>query len=124
MSRQSVCQNAFFFNDTATTEIYTLSLHDALPIYEFLAIDRVEAARHPLRHPVIAALGKQMPVAARHLLADVDEVVGAQAGVDLEVFQRPEKAVDMVAQLERRALEGPRAEARRVGKELRSRLSP
>src|SRR2546422_1210547 len=28
----------FFFNDTATTEIYTLSLHDALPI------SRVEAA--------------------------------------------------------------------------------
>src|SRR5436190_17585766 len=23
----------FFYNDTATTEIYTLSLHDALPIY-------------------------------------------------------------------------------------------
>src|SRR3712207_8464078 len=27
----------FFFNDTATTEIYTLSLHDALPIYPCLA---------------------------------------------------------------------------------------
>src|SRR6202021_2429129 len=26
------CQVNFFFNDTATTEIYTLSLHDALPI--------------------------------------------------------------------------------------------
>src|SRR2546426_2623456 len=26
----------FFFNDTATTEIYTLSLHDALPIYDDL----------------------------------------------------------------------------------------
>src|SRR5258708_14799349 len=26
----------FFFNDTATTEIYTLSLHDALPIFELL----------------------------------------------------------------------------------------
>src|SRR5260370_32257692 len=25
----------FFFNDTATTEIYTLSLHDALPIFGF-----------------------------------------------------------------------------------------
>src|ERR1022692_3210224 len=25
----------FFFNDTATTEIYTLSLHDALPIYQW-----------------------------------------------------------------------------------------
>src|SRR5436309_16137870 len=24
----------FFFNDTATTEIYTLSLHDALPIFD------------------------------------------------------------------------------------------
>ena len=26
-------EEEFFFNDTATTEIYTLSLHDALPIY-------------------------------------------------------------------------------------------
>src|SRR2546429_6781735 len=37
-----VCANEifFFFNDTATTEIYTLSLHDALPIsfgYQILA---------------------------------------------------------------------------------------
>src|SRR3989442_5045080 len=31
----------FFFNDTATTEIYTLSLHDALPIFfEFLLTRR------------------------------------------------------------------------------------
>src|SRR3712207_9351898 len=30
-----------FFNDTATTEIYTLSLHDALPIY--VALELVEA---------------------------------------------------------------------------------
>src|SRR5258708_28595987 len=44
----------FFFNDTATTEIYTLSLHDALPICEDrrrlrgnmpLAISCVETAR-------------------------------------------------------------------------------
>src|ERR1041384_3693896 len=28
---------AFFFNDTATTEIYTLSLHDALPISSSIA---------------------------------------------------------------------------------------
>src|SRR2546422_11747401 len=28
---RSIC-SLFFFNDTATTEIYTLSLHDALPI--------------------------------------------------------------------------------------------
>src|SRR2546423_11571936 len=29
--RRTICA-VFFFNDTATTEIYTLSLHDALPI--------------------------------------------------------------------------------------------
>src|SRR5258708_37041017 len=28
----------FFFNDTATTEIYTLSLHDALPIYNVIKV--------------------------------------------------------------------------------------
>ena len=30
--------SVFFFNDTATTEIYTLSLHDALPICRFISI--------------------------------------------------------------------------------------
>src|SRR5258708_33230942 len=30
---QAATLNFFFFNDTATTEIYTLSLHDALPIW-------------------------------------------------------------------------------------------
>src|ERR1039457_7501646 len=32
MRRSSHLSRFFFFNDTATTEIYTLSLHDALPI--------------------------------------------------------------------------------------------
>src|SRR2546429_8015883 len=32
----SVCLLFFFFNDTATTEIYTLSLHDALPILDLV----------------------------------------------------------------------------------------
>src|SRR5476651_2772132 len=36
---------SFFFNDTATTEIYTLSLHDALPICHFqFGADAVHAA--------------------------------------------------------------------------------
>src|SRR3712207_7769456 len=30
-------RSVFFFNDTATTEIYTLSLHDALPIFDTVA---------------------------------------------------------------------------------------
>src|SRR2546426_12234960 len=42
----------FFFNDTATTEIYTLSLHDALPIFHpgvalhVLCCDRAVAVLH------------------------------------------------------------------------------
>src|SRR2546430_9918376 len=48
----------FFFNDTATTEIYTLSLHDALPIYLLaLAVQQQltvhELLRAPFYHPVL-----------------------------------------------------------------------
>src|ERR1022692_5066064 len=39
----------FFFNDTATTEIYTLSLHDALPIYS--QIFRFRQGDEPLFGP-------------------------------------------------------------------------
>src|SRR2546427_3657720 len=42
----------FFFNDTATTEIYTLSLHDALPIYPRL--DRLfELVRPKTKVPAV-----------------------------------------------------------------------
>src|SRR5258708_32895993 len=36
MLRAHVLHIFFFFNDTATTEIYTLSLHDALPICQYV----------------------------------------------------------------------------------------
>src|ERR1051325_12206090 len=35
--RPAQSRRLFFFNDTATTEIYTLSLHDALPIFSWNA---------------------------------------------------------------------------------------
>src|SRR5258708_16067631 len=38
----------FFFNDTATTEIYTLSLHDALPICDPLFANNAEFAYYKL----------------------------------------------------------------------------
>src|SRR2546422_10870431 len=49
----------FFFNDTATTEIYTLSLHDALPISRF----------QPLQHGVgrIQIEPRRVPLAANPL---------------------------------------------------------
>src|SRR3712207_8325983 len=43
----------FFFNDTGTTEIYTLSLHDALPIFRRQAVGpaqhRLDAGQQPAR---------------------------------------------------------------------------
>src|SRR3989442_4170350 len=55
----------FFFNDTATTEIYTLSLHDALPICD--------------GHAVLTALGA--PAAAQRADADDEQppVLGRDA---------------------------------------------
>src|SRR3712207_8318883 len=54
-----------FFNDTATTEIYTLSLHDALPILEVnLQGDDAEDAVVDVRLPrdVLVALGRHEAV--------------------------------------------------------------
>src|SRR5258707_4597423 len=41
----------FFFNDTATTEIYTLSLHDALPICSRSRSRSIRSAPSPTRSP-------------------------------------------------------------------------
>src|SRR3712207_8398602 len=56
----------FFFNDTATTEIYTLSLHDALPI----SLRRDDAALHGLdrgRRPHHQGHGRRHRQQDRHL---------------------------------------------------------
>src|SRR2546430_5853271 len=52
----------FFFNDTATTEIYTLSLHDALPICPASRRDR---ARRPPRAPRRLHSGRGCPRRSR-----------------------------------------------------------
>src|SRR3989441_8530315 len=50
----------FFFNDTATTEIYTLSLHDALPISPACRCGVLpsSAGRRAGRCPVVSGLGR------------------------------------------------------------------
>src|SRR3712207_8516071 len=58
----------FFFNDTATTEIYTLSLHDALPIY-------LPLARHAL-HDAVPGLRRD----AGHGVGGDSAAVGARDG--------------------------------------------
>src|SRR3712207_9525436 len=49
----------FFFNDTATTEIYTLSLHDALPISAFRQVE--QEVDHPLQAQPVERLGQLRP---------------------------------------------------------------
>src|SRR3712207_8550856 len=60
----------FFFNDTATTEIYPLSLHDALPI---------------LRQP--------QPFVVQQPSAGVDDVRHVPLALDLVRFQQTERQV-------------------------------
>src|SRR2546427_899148 len=72
----SVCGCFFFFNDTATTEIYTLSLHDALPISA-----RRRAARRAPRH-ARGVEGRLLGRAGRHPAPGRIRVGGARRGQD------------------------------------------
>src|SRR6266853_6236934 len=60
----------FFFNDTATTEIYTLSLHDALPIHP-AQIGPANAAFSPTAEEAAQA---------RRIIAAYAEAAGAGKG--------------------------------------------
>src|SRR5258708_28507919 len=65
MRRRVVCF-FFFFNDTATTEIYTLSLHDALPISTcWCGRSRCRAKARPSRSRPRSAASTRCPRAAR-----------------------------------------------------------
>src|SRR2546422_4341180 len=66
----------FFFNDTATTEIYTLSLHDALPILIWkllVGLAYVFAGMYMLWHPVLGVAALTLLLAALFLLEGVLE---------------------------------------------------
>src|SRR2546430_5744109 len=57
----------FFFNDTATTEIYTLSLHDALPIYWYENTKDYLLQLRPVTHiacalPKVSTISSPKPV--------------------------------------------------------------
>src|SRR5256885_13738563 len=84
----------FFFNDTATTEIYTLSLHDALPIYGL----GLEQAHRDV--PVLAYLvglglanGLAAVLADGDVLVDADILVAVVANADLLVVVHSLRAV-------------------------------
>src|SRR5256885_13605362 len=78
----------FFFNDTATTEIYTLSLHDALPICR----RQGRAERDP---------GEARQAAARRRPA-----AGAEGPVRLSAHRAPARAPPGAARRRRHAVRG------------------
>src|SRR5206468_12655786 len=70
----------FFFNDTAPTEIYTLSLHDALPILggprpdARPAGDEQAGVHHPQRLFVVAMLGEHRDRKSTRLNSSHDQI--------------------------------------------------
>src|SRR2546430_17138754 len=101
----------FFFNDTATTEIYTLSLHDALPIWI------AERGRHhaddlPRTAVDIHSKRSQVRIAS--------QLIPPEPIADDRHVRAPSELVGGESAAER----GLRSEERRVGKECRSRWSP
>src|SRR3712207_9165769 len=66
----------FFFNDTATTEIYTLSLHDALPISGILE------GRHVRQDELIAYVEENLRLAADALRQTSDDYDATDEAAD------------------------------------------
>src|SRR2546426_5276179 len=93
----------FFFNDTATTEIYTLSLHDALPILlGFAAVGNV--------------LGKDQPITYLVAIDSTDRL----KDVDILVYREPYGG-EVAYEPWRRQFRGKSTgDSLRVGKEIRS----
>ena len=80
-----MCVCVFFFNVTATTEIYTLSLHDALPIYPEavrIQLDRLREVRSQRDETEVKKVLKKIRNAARceeNLIPHFIEAVKAYA---------------------------------------------
>src|SRR6266513_5826707 len=79
---------SFFFNDTATTEIYTLSLHDALPIRDrpedaVISDNMREAVRRLAeRVPVVVVSGRDRKVVQKLMGLD-NLIVAGDHGFDI-----------------------------------------
>src|SRR2546430_15797061 len=102
----------FFFNDTATTEIYTLSLHDALPISDSRRAYRARLLEYLRAHAAELDADSQRRLAGNPL-----RVLDSKHPQMQEVIRG---APLLTEHLDPES----RSEERRVGKECRSRWSP
>src|SRR5260370_39981116 len=99
----------FFFNDTATTEIYTLSLHDALPI--------CRCARSPARDPHLRChyLDRQAKVRATTSDASTGREV---LPMDQELTSAPTQPYAQQSQQVSRARSQPSRRSRKTGRKI------
>src|SRR3712207_7518832 len=102
----------FFFNDTATTEIYTLSLHDALPISRLRRCDRRRAAadlplhlhlgRHGLRREAVRPGLRGDPAGGGHLRRREDRkstrLNSSHANISYAVFCLKKKKIKQISE--------------------------
>src|SRR5215203_6047471 len=108
MSFVSVYQFCFFFfNDTATTEIYTLSLHDALPILSSSDVEEIVLVR---THRVAETDRPIVQLDAAPGSAPLEHGHVAAVGVDVEVvrIQMTENELQAASQY---GLTSPRSDA-------------
>src|SRR2546427_3667094 len=93
----------FFFNDTATTEIYTLSLHDALPILNLAELDleagRLLEAEAELRRAEQVAIGGHVIRPLAQIYTLMGRLRGAQGDETGVVFFQ--QAIELAQTLER-----------------------
>src|SRR5260221_6877482 len=73
----------FFFNDTATTEIYTLSLHDALPIYSAMLLKGNNIELAPSRESLSLSIAEEISRYAREQLRSEEHTSELQSHSDL-----------------------------------------
>ena len=115
-------EKKIFFNDTATTEIYTLSLHDALPIFHGILQARI------LEWVAISfSRGSFQPRDRTHVSCIVGTFFTNWATREAPISRRSkwsEVAQSCPTLCDPMDCSLPRSEERRVGKECRSRWSP
>src|SRR3712207_9110464 len=117
----------FFFNDTATTEIYTLSLRDALPIFvEEVVLGEGGLAEVLSSGKVLVDTSSSRPSSTRDLAKELAEsgVEMLDAPVSGGVLRAEEGKLAVMVGGREEVFERCRSEERRVGKECRSRWSP
>src|SRR3712207_9384432 len=108
-----LCLIVFFFNDTATTEIYTLSLHDALPISVLVCV------RTPLAAQTVASTASRLGMTGvvRTAVSETEAMVRlAERPADVVLADTAVTRPDSVGFTRRGLARAPNAQVVQIGR--------